>query len=119
GCTNLGGVVTAGGLGRAKGEGRVTWEQVEEHAAGLFCLAGGDEGPLVDPATAATRLDRLKAIFDGRLAVDVHHHLDRDGARGARRLTDLADAHRVPVVVTNDVRHAVPQDRALLDVLTC
>jgi len=119
GYTNLCRLLTAGALGRAKGDGRVTWTQVEEHAAGLFCLAGGDEGPLVDPANAAFRLDRLSGLFPDRLAVDVHHHRDRAGTRTARRLADLADAHRVPVVATNDVRHAVPQDRALLDVLTC
>ncbi|TMA98702.1 MAG: error-prone DNA polymerase, partial [Deltaproteobacteria bacterium] len=37
----------------------------------------------------------------------------------ARRLADLAGAHGVPVVATNDVRHARPAGRALLDVLTC
>ena len=41
------------------------------------------------------------------------------GERLARRLADLAAAHRVPVVATNDVRHATPDGRALLDVLTC
>src|SRR5438132_1701375 len=40
-------------------------------------------------------------------------------ARRARRLADLAAAHRVPVVATNDVRHAAPEGRPLLDVLTC
>src|SRR6185503_1758827 len=119
GYTHLCRLLTAGALGRSKGDGRVTWEQIEEHAAGLFCLAGGDDGPLVDPTTAVSRLDRLRGIFPDRLAVDVHRHRDRAGARAARRLADLAEAHRVPVVATNDVRHAVPQDRALLDVLTC
>jgi error-prone DNA polymerase len=119
GYTHLCRLLTAGALGRPKGDGRATWEQVEEHAAGLFCLAGGDDGPLVDPTTATFRLDRLRGIFADRLAVDVHRHRDRAGARAARRLVDLAETHRVPVVATNDVRHAVPQDRALLDVLTC
>src|SRR5262249_26146105 len=41
------------------------------------------------------------------------------GERLARRLSDLADAARVPVVATGDVRHAAPTGRALLDVLTC
>ena len=44
GYTHLCRLLTAGALGRPKGDGRVTWEQVEEHAAGLFCLAGGDDG---------------------------------------------------------------------------
>jgi error-prone DNA polymerase len=118
GYKNLCRLLTAGALGRAKGEARVGWEQVEEHAAGLHCLAGGNDGPLVrdDPAGA---LDRLRAIFADRLAIDVHRHAERSGERLARRLADLAAAHGVPLVATNDVRHAAPAGRALLDVLTC
>ena len=29
-----------------KGEGAVREEELEEHAAGLICLTGGDDGPL-------------------------------------------------------------------------
>ncbi len=117
GYRNLCRLLTAAAAGRAKGEALATWEQVEEHAAGLHCLAGGDEGPLAG-AAAAVHLDRLQGIFHERLAVDVHRHLERDGERLARRLDDLAGAHGVPVVATNDVRHATPDRRALLDVLT-
>src|SRR5437773_6846662 len=93
-------------------------EDLVERAAALGCLAGGAEGPLVS-ADAAPNLARLKAIFGPRLAVDVHRHGERAGERRARRLADLAAAHRVPVVATNDVRHAAPEGRPLLDVLTC
>src|SRR5437870_3807685 len=115
---NLCRLLTAGALGRAKGEALVTWAEVEEHAAGLHCLAGGAEGPLAG-ADAAANLTRLKRLFGARLAVDVHRHGERAGERLARRLADLAAAHRVPVVATNDVRHAAPEGRPLLDVLTC
>ncbi|TMB45364.1 MAG: PHP domain-containing protein, partial [Deltaproteobacteria bacterium] len=107
GYKNLCRLLTAGALGHAKGEGQVTWEEVEEHAAGLHCLAGGAEGPLAG-TDAAPNLARLRAIFGPRLAVDVHRHGERAGERLARRLADLAAAHRVPVVATNDVRHAAP-----------
>src|SRR5438445_346060 len=118
GYRNLCRLLTAGALGRAKGEALVTWAEVEEHAAGLHCLAGGAEGPLVS-ADAAANLTRLKRLFGARLAVDVHRHGERAGERLARHLADLAAAHRVPVVATNDVRHAAPEGRPLLDVLTC
>src|SRR5437016_10609138 len=118
GYQNLCRLLTAGALGRAKGEALVTWAEVEEHAAGLHCLAGGAEGPLAG-TDAAPNLARLRAIFGPRLAVDVHRHGERAGERLARRLADLAAAHRVPVVATNDVRHAAPAGRPLLDVLTC
>jgi error-prone DNA polymerase len=118
GYRNLCRLLTAGALGRAKGEAQVSWEQLEEHASGLFCLAGGVDGPLTT-ADAPGHLDRLRALFPDRLAVDFHRHRDRSGARFVRRLADLAAAHHVPVVATNDVRHAAPDRRALLDVLTC
>src|SRR6266571_7131919 len=118
GYRNLCRLLTAGALGRAKGEALVTWAEVEEHAAGLHCLAGSAEGPLAG-MDAAPNLARLRAIFGPRLAVDVHRHGERAGERLARRLADLAAAHRVPVVATNDVRHATPAGRPLLDVLTC
>src|SRR5207249_6212513 len=70
-------------------------------------------------ADAAPNLDRLHTIFGPRLAVDVNRHGERAGERLARRLADLAAAHRVHVVATNDVRHATPAGRPLLDVLTC
>jgi len=118
GYRNLCRLITAGALGRPKGEARVGWEQVEAHARGLHCLAGGSDGPLAG-ADAAANLGRLRAIFGERLAVDVHRHHERAGERLARRLADLAGAHGVPVVATNDVRHARPAGRALLDVITC
>jgi len=118
GYKNLCRLLSAGALGRAKGEALVTWAQVEEHAAGLHCLAGGAEGPLAG-TDAAANLMRLKHLFGERLTVDVHRHGERAGERLARRLADLAAAQRVPVVATNDVRHATPDGRALLDVLTC
>src|SRR4030095_9861326 len=97
GYRNLCRLLPAAAAGREKGDALATWEQLEEHAPGLHCLAGGEDGPLVDVA-AAHRLDRLQGIFRDRLAVDVHRHLERDGERLARRLADLAVARGVPVV---------------------
>src|SRR5439155_7838634 len=118
GYRNLCRLLTAAALGREKGKAEASWEQVEAHAGGLHCLAGGADGPLSGPEGAAN-LRRLHGIFGERIAVDVHRHAERDGERLARRLVHLAAAERVPVVATNDVRHATPAGRALLDVLTC
>jgi error-prone DNA polymerase len=121
GYRNLCRLLTASALGRAKGAAEATWAEVEAHAPGLFCLAGGAESPLAvpDAARAAARLDRLHGVFGARLAVDVQRDRTRAGERLARRLADLAAAHGVPVVATNDVRHAAPAERVLTDVLTC
>ena len=39
-------MLTTAALGRPKGEARVTWDLLAEHAGGLHCLTGGEEGPL-------------------------------------------------------------------------
>ncbi|MGH7856888.1 MAG: PHP domain-containing protein, partial [Candidatus Binatia bacterium] len=96
-----------------KGEGRVAWSDLERHAEGLLCLAGGDGGPV------SGALGRLRSIFPGRVWIDLQRHLDPDEERRNRFLLDLAAAERVPVVATNDVRHATRQARPLLDVFTC
>src|SRR5215470_9074584 len=46
GYTNLCCLLTVAAAGRAKGDALATWDQVEEHAPGLHCLAGGEDGPL-------------------------------------------------------------------------
>src|SRR5438067_2093525 len=59
---------------------------------------------------------RLAAGVSGRACRRAR--LRHAGARRRARRPRPA-AHRVPVVATNDVRHAAPEGRPLLDVLTC
>src|SRR4030095_16520292 len=96
-----------------KGEALVTWDEVEEHAADLCALVRGD-----DHLTPAW-LDRARAHFPGRLWVDVSRHGRREQERSNRRAVDLADAARVPIVATGDVRHARSEGRMLTDALVC
>src|SRR5215472_5797758 len=46
GYQNLCRLITEMKLRAKKGEGAVTRQKLEEHAPGLICLTGGDEGPL-------------------------------------------------------------------------
>src|SRR6185437_15830810 len=65
----------------AKGESRITLDDLERYGAGLICLAGGARSPL---ALALTRgddpralCDRLGAIFGrGNFYIDLGRHLD-------------------------------------------
>jgi error-prone DNA polymerase len=116
-------LITRGKLRVPKGDCRLGWDDLEEHAAGLIALVGGGPEGLLgaadDPDARAT-LDRLAAIFPGgRLYVEIGRHLDRSEAHLTRRLIDLASQTGTPLVATNDVRHVSPADRRLLDVLTC
>jgi error-prone DNA polymerase len=114
GYRNLCRLITRGHADCAKNESRVSWGDLEEHAAGLVVLARGDAS--LSPAL----LDRSLATFGrGSVWVDVSRHLDRAAEAAARRAVDLAQCLRVPVVASNDVAHARPEERRLLDALTC
>ncbi len=107
----------------AKGESRVTLDDLERFGAGLICLAGGVHSPLSRMVTAAEDprplCDRLQAIFGaGNFHIDLQRHLDAGEERLNRKLAALAEATGTPIVATNDVCHS-GAERALLDVLSC
>jgi len=125
GYRNLCRLLTAGAANRPKGEARFSWELIAEHAAGLHCLTGGDEGPLAAALTttgidaASALLQKIAGLFPGRAHVELQRHRRRDEAHRNVALLDLARRLRLPLVATNGVRHARPEDKQLLDILTC
>ncbi|MBE3604880.1 error-prone DNA polymerase [bacterium] len=120
---NLCRMITDSKLRAAKGHSRITFADLERHAEGLICLAGGAMSPLsqmlVRGETPRPLCERLKAIFGrGNFYIDLQRHLDPDEERLNRKLAALAEAAHIPIVATNDVCHG-GADRQLLDVLTC
>jgi error-prone DNA polymerase len=114
GYRNLSRLITCGHARGGKEAAIATWEELEEHAGDLTALARGDA------ALAPALLDRARALFpDRRLWVDICRQRTRAGEAANRRAAVLAEAARVPVVASNDVRHARPADRRLFDALTC
>ena len=107
----------------AKGESRITLDQLERYGRGLICLGGGVMSPLSrklvrgeDPRELS---GRLAGIFGaGNFYIDLQRHLDAGEERLNRKLAALAAAAHIPIVATNDVCHG-GSDRKLLDVLTC
>ena len=87
GYQNLCRLITRMKLRAPKGEGAATEADFAEHAAGLICLTGGDEGPLATSLAAGGRdssaptqyLERLCRIF-GRenVYVELQRHLNRE-----------------------------------------
>ena len=120
GYRNLCRLLTQSKLRAPKGEAVATWSDVEGHTDGLICLAGGREGPIAAGHEPVERvIARLRRLFPDRLYIDLQRHLDVDDERLNRTLTALAERFRIPLAATNDVRHATPDGRPLLDVLTC
>jgi error-prone DNA polymerase len=125
GYRNLCRLLTAAARGRPKGQGEADWSMIAAHAEGLHCLTGGEEGPLARHleargAEGARRfLERLHGLVPGRLHVELQRHQRRVEEHRNRALVDLARSLRLPLVATNGVRYARPEDRCLHDILTC
>ena len=125
GYRNLCRLITAGALGKPKGETAVTLEQVAAHAEGLHVLTGGDEGPVARSLAgggleaARALLEKLGAIFPGRLHVELQRHRLREEEHRNQALVDLARRLRLPLFASNGVRYARRKDKELHDVLTC
>jgi error-prone DNA polymerase len=61
----------------------------------------------------------LDAFGRDRVYVELQRHLVRGEERINRQLIDLAEHHRLPLLATNGVQHAIPLGREVLDVFTC
>ena len=124
GYRNLCRLLTAGALSHPKGEARIDWTLLEEHAAGLHCLAGSEADPVGRALAregleaAGRQLERLRAVFPGRLHVEVARHGVRAEEHRNQALVRLAEQLRVPVVATGGVRYATARDKPLHDLMT-
>ena len=115
GYKNLCRLLTLGHRDRSKGTCEVALCTLAEHARDLTCLAGpGLQGDLL------AQLVLLRQCFSAaHLAVELHRHLDRREEQRCLRLAEAARAAALPSVATNDVRHVLPEHKALTDLLTC
>jgi error-prone DNA polymerase len=112
-------LITRMKLSAPKGEGALTLEDLDGHTSGLVALAGRAM-LAADRFGIGGLLDRLVGLFGrANVFVELQRHLVRDEELDNQILCALADAFRVPVVASNGVRFAAPEDRPLFDVLTC
>src|ERR1044071_4108599 len=94
--------------GEAGGGPSVALADFARESDGLICLAGGAGGPVGRPLAegqteaAEAALAALKEIFPGRLYIELQRHGSPEELRSATGLVDLAYAHDLPLVATND-----------------
>ncbi|HEX2799108.1 MAG TPA: PHP domain-containing protein, partial [Thermoanaerobaculia bacterium] len=128
GYRNLCSLLTAAAAGKPKGQAAATWEEVAAHAEGLHVLTGGEESVVTRALTsrdaggfdeARRELERLTALFPGRVHVELQRHFLREEEHLNRALLDLGHAHRLSVLATNGARYAERKDKDLFDALTC
>jgi error-prone DNA polymerase len=111
---------------KEKGTGSATLEEVAEHAEGLVCLTGGDEGILASSLdregyeAARTNLKRLIRLFGMRnVYVELQRHFDAMEEQHNQAAVRLARSLQLPLLATNGVRYAQAEHRELQDVFTC
>ena len=126
GYQNLCRLITRMKLRARKNEGHVSDEEVAENAVGLICLTGGREGPLayalgrggIEGGAECVR--RLCEIFGrGNVYVELQRHFDRAEEARNHAAVEIARKLHLPLVATNGVSYALPEQREVLDVFTC
>ena len=120
GYANLCRLISCGRLRCPKGECRVGWQEVCDHAPGLIALwegrhllAGEDEGRW------RQRTVQLREAFRSRLYGLVTRHRLSDDERIERRLTALCRDLDIPLAAATEVLYHHRSRRALQDVVTC
>jgi error-prone DNA polymerase len=126
GYRNLCRLITRMKLRAKKGEGSVQPEEIAEAGGGLVCLTGGAEGPLAHALAqggieaAIERVEQLCCTF-GRenVYIELQRHLAREEEARNQAAVEVARKLKLPLLATNGVSHAQPEQRELLDVFTC
>ena len=109
GYQNLCRLLTRMNLRAPKGEGRASWEDIEEHASGLVALLSDlrDE-------------DSVRGVFGPRhIYIELQRHFRREQERENAARIDFARAHHLPLIATNGVRYATEKRKSLYDALSC
>lgn len=109
GYQNLCRLISSMKLRSEKGKAQASEEEFREYAAGLICLTRGDH------ETA-----KLIDIY-GRdnVVAELQRHYLRDQEARNQRVVELASRYKLPLLASNGVRYAAPDERELMDVLTC
>jgi len=125
GYQNLCQLITRMKLRAAKGEGCAQVQDLEEFSSGLICLTGGTDGPLAAALrtggidAARRQVECLMYIFgSGNVYIEVQRHFHREEVARNRAAAELATSLHLPLLATNGVCYAQPQDRELCDALT-
>ncbi|HXN50875.1 MAG TPA: error-prone DNA polymerase [Candidatus Acidoferrum sp.] len=126
GYQNLCRLITKMKLQARKGEGHVEREEIVEMRAGLICMTGGEEGPLaaaLQQGGVALGAECVRGLCDlfgrGNVYVELQRHFGREEEARNQAAVEIARKLSLPLLATNGVCHAVPDERELLDVLSC
>src|SRR5467141_2288969 len=111
-------------VGRKEGASASSSDFIE-HADGLICLTGGQEGPLAaalmqsGPQAALEAVKRLKDIFgQSNIYVELQRHFHREEEYRNRVAIEIAAALHLPLLATNGVNYTMPRESEFADAFT-
>ena len=100
-------------------------DDIKKSSKGLIALSGGVEGPIGrylqegNTARAEHMLETLKTIFPGRLYMEIQRHDQENEKNTEPAFLDLAYAHNIPLVATNDAYFPERKMHEAHDALLC
>ena len=111
-----------------KNYGGASYEDLAAHAEGLIALTGDEHGPLARALqrgldAAMERAEQLTRIFgEQNVYVEMQRHFHRDQEARNQAVLEIARSIGrigLPLLATNGVCHAHPEQRRILDAFTC
>src|SRR5260370_5257516 len=103
-----------------------TLEELEEHAEGLVCLTGDEDGPLSAALRSGGKrqarqlLEQLASVFGKHnLFVELQRHFRPEQENRNHAAVELARDLGLPLLSHHGALLAAPGDRYVLDALTC
>ncbi|WP_009959310.1 DNA polymerase III subunit alpha [Verrucomicrobium spinosum] len=125
GYQNLARLMTRAKLRTTKGQSRVLWSELPEHAEGVVVLSGDEEGPVQralqqNAAEAPAVVEKLCRIFGrNQVWMELQRHRMRGETLRNRQIRDLAELCKLPLLASNGPCHARQEGRMLMDAFTC
>ena len=103
----------------------ITFEELEPLSNNLICLSGAHTGPLGmailqnQNALAETYAKRFQSLFGDRFYIEIQRHGLDDEIKTEPEFLRIAESLNIPIVATNDVCFAAPENYEATDALGC
>ncbi len=119
GYKNLCELLTQAHLRSAKGSCVIRWTELEEFSEGLVALFSHLVVACAPQSSVECAEFLIETFGCDNVYIEIQRHLLRGEEQINRQLIDLANSYHLPLLATNGVQYATPQDREVLDVFTC
>ncbi|MBP5794457.1 MAG: DNA polymerase III subunit alpha [Alphaproteobacteria bacterium] len=103
----------------------ITFDDLEPLSQNLICLSGAHVGPIGmailgnQNDTAKTYAKRLQAMFGDQFYIEIPRHGLEDEIKTEPEFLRIAESLNIPIVATNDVCFAAPENYEAADALGC